>query len=94
MQSLVPGVFLLPCIWKKLPVAGSVSIVSKDIRNPLSLPAHNKKAALQLIRRVFIHLIQASSYSFIDDLVKNEEGTSLFLLKNIVDIFLTIRYNA
>ena len=43
MQSLVPGVFLLPCIWKKLPVAGSVSIVSKDIRNPLSLPAHNKK---------------------------------------------------
>ena len=23
MQSLVPGVFLLPCIWKKLPVAGS-----------------------------------------------------------------------
>ena len=45
MQSLVPGVFLLPCIWKKLPVAGSVSIVSKDIRNPLSLPAHNKKAA-------------------------------------------------
>jgi len=24
MQSLVPGVFLLPCIWKKLPVAGSV----------------------------------------------------------------------
>ena len=36
---------------EKLPVAGSVSIVSKDIRNPLSLPAHNK-AALQLIRRV------------------------------------------
>ena len=24
MQSLVPGVFLLPCIWKKLPVAGYV----------------------------------------------------------------------
>ena len=42
MQSLVPGVFLLPCIWKKLPVAGSVSIVSKDIRNPLSLLAHER----------------------------------------------------
>ena len=78
MQSLVPGVFLWPCIWKKLPVAGSVSIVSKDIRNPLSLPAHNKKAALQLIRRVFIHLIQASSYSFIDDLVKMRKELPCF----------------
>ena len=78
MQSLVPGAFLLPCIWKKLPVAGSVSIVSKDIRNPLSLPAHNKKAALQLIRRVFTHLIQASSYSFIDDLVKMRKELPCF----------------
>ena len=80
MQSLVPGVFLLPCIWKKLPVAGSggAGIVSKDIRNPLSLPAHNKKAALQLIRRVFTHLIQASSYSFIDDLVKMRKELPCF----------------
>ena len=58
--------------------SGSVSIVSKDIRNPLSLPAHNKKAALQLIRRVFTHLIQASSYSFIDDLVKMRKELPCF----------------
>ena len=48
------------------------------IRNPLSLPAHNKKAALQLIRRVFTHLIQASSYSYIDYLVKMRKELPCF----------------
>mgnify|MGYP006944386414 CR=1 FL=1 len=71
--------FLLPCIWKKRQLAGSVSIVSKDIRNPLSLPAHNKKAALQLIRQGFhppdtsqvpIHLLMI--------IVKMRKVTSLF----------------